>query len=255
MSVTVSLEKHDSAEDVVDTPVEAAGAARRRRKASRAAGPAGPAAPAAAITLDKTSDAKSASAKTAAKTTRKRSTKPKTPPPRRQPNRRLVNLIAYPVVALTLIALAIGTALLYASDSKAQAEQAREQRFIDTASQTVINMFSYTPDTIDDSVNRFVAGTSGPLRDMLSINNNVDNLKAMFSDTNATSEAVVNAAALEQIDEVAKNASVLVTVRVTVTDIDGVNKPSMPYRMRVIVNEDDNGHMTGYDIKYPEGGN
>lgn len=52
-----------------------------------------------------------------------------------------------------------------------------------------------------------------------------------------------------------RNASVLVAVRVTVTDIDGVNRPSQPYRLRVIVNEDDNGHMTGYDLLYPDGGN
>lgn len=44
-------------------------------------------------------------------------------------------------------------------------------------------------------------------------------------------------------------------VRVTVTDIDGVNKPSQAYRMRVIVHEDANGRMTGYDLKYPDGGN
>ena len=44
-------------------------------------------------------------------------------------------------------------------------------------------------------------------------------------------------------------------VRVTVTDIDGVNKPSQAYRMRIIVHEEDNGHMTSYDLKYPEGGN
>jgi Mce-associated membrane protein len=25
--------------------------------------------------------------------------------------------------------------------------------------------------------------------------------------------------------------------------------------LRVIVHEDDNGHMTGYDLKYPDGGN
>jgi Mce-associated membrane protein len=25
--------------------------------------------------------------------------------------------------------------------------------------------------------------------------------------------------------------------------------------MRVIVHEDDNGHMTAYDLKYPDGGN
>ena len=137
----------------------------------------------------------------------------------------------------------------------AAAARTAQQRFVDTATQTVVNMFSYNQDTIDESVNRFVDGTSGPLRDMMSQDNNVDNLKAMFRDTNASSEAVINGAALEKIDEIAKNASVLVSVRVTVTDIDGVNKPSQPYRLRVIVHEDDNGHMTGYDLKYPDGGN
>ena len=62
-------------------------------------------------------------------------------------------------------------------------------------------------------------------------------------------------AALESIDDVTNNAAVLVSVRVTVTDMDGTNKPSQPYRLRVVVHEDDNGHMTGYDLKYPDGGN
>ena len=97
------------------------------------------------------------------------------------------------------------------------------QQFVDTASQTVVNMFSYTQDNIDDSVNRFVNGTSGPLRDMMSQGNNVDNLKAIFRDTNASSEAVINGAALEKVDDIGDNASVLVSVRVTVTDLDGVN--------------------------------
>ncbi len=47
----------------------------------------------------------------------------------------------------------------------------------------------------------------------------------------------------------------LVSVRVTVSDMQGVNKPSQPYRLRVIVHEDDNGHMSAYDLKYPDGGN
>ena len=116
-------------------------------------------------------------------------------------------------------------------------------------------MFSYAQNDIDDSVNRFVNGISGPLRDMMSQGNNVENLKAIFRDTNASSEAVINGAALEKVDDIADNASVLVSVRVTVTDLDGVNAPSKPYRLRVIVHEDDNGRMTGYDLKYPDGGN
>ena len=146
--------------------------------------------------------------------------------------------------------------LAFDSNEHMEAAAARKQQFVDTASQTVVNMFSYNQNSIDESVNRFVNGTSGPLHDMMSQSNNVDNLKAIFRDTNASSEAVINGAALEgNIDEVAKNAAVLVSVRVTVTDLDGVNKPSQPYRMRVIVHEDDAGHMTAYDLKYPDGGN
>jgi Mce-associated membrane protein len=151
--------------------------------------------------------------------------------------------------------LATGLAFLVVQQRHAEAEQARQQRFVDTATQMVVNMFSYKPDNIDESVNRFVASTSGPLRGMLSHNNAADNLKGLFRATNATSEAVVNGAALEGIDAVENNASVLVSVRVTVADMDGVTKPSMPYRLRVIVHEDETGKMTGYDLKYPDGGN
>jgi Mce-associated membrane protein len=181
--------------------------------------------------------------------------RPLGPPPRRPAHGRLVGLIALAVVLIGIAALSGGVAFMWFQQHQADAKQARDQRFVDTATQTVVNMFSYTQDNIDQSVSRFVDGTSGPLRGMLSSNNNVENIKALFRHTNATSEAVVNGAALEGIDNVTDNASVLVSVRVTVTDMDGVNKPSEPYRMRVIVHEDDNGRMTGYDLKYPDGGN
>jgi len=38
-------------------------------------------------------------------------------------------------------------------------------------------------------------------------------------------------------------------------DLDGGNSPSRHYRLRVIGHEDDNGHMSAYDLKYPDGGN
>jgi Mce-associated membrane protein len=177
------------------------------------------------------------------------------PPPRRPAHRKLVGWSSLAAALLLIAALAGGVYALVAQQRHADAKQARDQRFVDTATQMVVNMFSYTPDTIDEAVNRFVNGTSGPLRGMLSANNAADNLKGLFRSTNATSEAVINGAALEEIDMVSDNASVLVSVRVTVADIDGVNKPSMPYRLRVIVHEDETGRMTGYDLKYPNGGN
>ncbi|MDA3639110.1 mammalian cell entry protein [Mycobacterium xenopi] len=217
---------------------------RARRRASRAAGPA-----------KGESSATTTVRVQASATPSKPRTTPPGPPPRRPAHRRLVGWVGLGVGVVAVALLATGLTVLVVQQRHADAQQARNQRFVDTATQTVVNMFSYTPDTIDQSVNRFVDGTSGPLRSMLNSNNNVENLKILFRDTKASSEAVINGAALESVDNVTDNASVLVSVRVTVTDIDGVNKPSMPYRMRVIVHEDDNGRMTGYDLKYPEGGN
>lgn len=216
-----------------------------RRRASRAAGPA-----AGDATAGTTAEVRVEPPVTKAPVA-----KPVKAPPRRRPNGRLVAIIAAAVLVVATVAMGVLTYVMVDQQRAVDAAQARDERFVDTARQTVVNMFSYTQETIDESVNRFVDGTSGPLRDMMSQGNNVDNLKALFRDTNATSEAVVNAAALEKVDEIANNASVLVSVWVTVTDLDGVNAPTRPYRLRVIVHEDDNGHMTGYDLKYPDGGN
>jgi Mce-associated membrane protein len=230
---------------------------RVRRRASRAAGPAKTESSETAIVpvdaaAAPTSEAKAKAVKKTAVTT---GLKPVKPPPRRQPHRRLVGWVAFSAALVAVGALAGCLFALVVQQRHAEAQQARDQRFVDTATQTVVNMFSYKQDNIDESVNRFFNGTSGPLRGMLGANNNIENLKGLFRSTNATSEAVVNGAALEGIDSVTDNASVLVSVRVTVADIDGVNKPSMPYRLRVIVHEDEQGKMTGYDLKYPDGGN
>jgi Mce-associated membrane protein len=214
-----------------------------RRRASRPAGPANGAA------------ATSSGIRTETPTPEKVRVRPAAPPPRRQSHRTLVTIVSLVTAFVAAAALGGVVAMMYVSQRDAEAGMARKQRFVDTASQTVVNMFSYNQNTIDESVNRFIDGTSGPLRDMMSQDNNAENLKLIFRDTNASSEAVVNGAALEKVDEVAKNAAVLVSVRVTVTDLDGVNAPSQPYRLRVIVHEDDSGHMTAYDLKYPDGGN
>jgi Mce-associated membrane protein len=165
----------------------------------------------------------------------------------------MVALIAASVAVLVLAGVVAWAA---AHQRNEEADVAKDQRYVDTASQFVVNMFSYTQDNIDDSVDRFVNSTSGPLRDMMSQGENAENLKLLFRDTNASAEAVINGAAIEgKVDDLAKRADVLVAVRVTVTDLDGNNAPSKPYRLRVTVQEDDNGHMTFYDLKYPDGGN
>ena len=219
-----------------------------RRRASRAAGPTG-ATPGEVTTTTVAVGASTATMPKAPKPT------PVKAPPRRRAHGKLVALVAAVVLVLGTATLGVLGYVMLGQQRAVDDVQARNERFVDTGKQTVINMFSYTQDTIDESVSRFIDGTSGPLRDMMSQGNNADNLKALFRDTQASSEAVVNGAALEKVDEIAGIASVLVAVRVTVADMDGVNSPTRPYRLRVIVHEDDNGHMTGYDLKYPDGGN
>lgn len=176
--------------------------------------------------------------------------------PSRQPHRSLVAAVGLGIAAVLVAVLAGGSWFLWHGNRQMEAAQDRDQRFVDTAKQSVVNMFSYTQSTIDESVNRFVNGVSpGPLRDMLSQNHNADNIKYLFKQTQGNSEAVITAAALEGIDETSKIAKVLVTVRVTLSDINGVNQPSKAYRQRIFVREDDNGHMATYDLKYPDGGN
>ena len=227
------------AEDTVSAPTASKPA---RRRASRAAGPT-------------SSTAATGVSVKAPQPVKVRTSRP-SPPPRRQPNRTLVAIVALATAFVAAAVTGLFAWLAFDGNRHMEADVGRRQQFVDTASQAVVNMFSYNQNNIDESVNRFVDGTSGTLRDMMSQGKNVDNLKAIFRDTNASSEAVINGAAMEgKIDEIAKNAAVLVSVRVTVTDLDGVNTPSRPYRLRVIVHEDDAGHMTAYDLKYPDGGN
>jgi Mce-associated membrane protein len=218
-----------------------------RRRASRAAGPAN--GKAAEATVVRVETPFSASA-TPARRSRKAG-----PPARRPAHRRLVATVALAFGFVATGVLGAAVAVMIVQKDNTEATQARNQRFVDTATQTVVNMFSFKQDTIDDSVNRFYNGTSGPLRDMLSQNNNVENLKAIFRDTGGSSEAVINGAALEGIDGISNDASVLVSARVTASDQNGNNRPSQPYRLRIVVREDDNGRMTAYDLKYPNGGN
>lgn len=214
-----------------------------RRRASRAAGPAGGTATATGVRVDPP------------KAVTVRLSKPVGPPPRRQPHRALVAWVSLAAAVVVVAALGVAVFFTVKHQNSEDAEAAQTQLFVDTASQFVVNMFSYTQDTIDADVDRFVNSTSGPLRDMMSQGQNAENLKLLFRDTNASAEAVVNGAALEKYDELANRADVLVAVRVTVTDLDGNNQPSKPYRLRVTVAEDDNGHMSFYDLKYPDGGN
>lgn len=215
-----------------------------RRRASRAAGPAnGGAAETTTVRLKEASEPKA-----------RRSARKAGPPPRRRPHGRLTAIGALVLSVVAAAAVAALVVVMTIQQRNIEAQQAREQRFVDTATQLAVNMHTFRQESVEQTVDQFYNSTSGPLRDMLSQNNAVETLKSFFRELGGSSEVVVNGAALEGIDEVSKNASVLVSLRITTADMDGNNQPSKPQRMRIIVHEDDNGHMTGYDLKWPNGG-
>ena len=178
------------------------------------------------------------------------------PPPRRQANNQLVVAVALSGVFLATVGVAAPVYFgLLRPQQRAAQIQAHDQRYVDTAKQTLVNMYTFKPDNVEQSVDRFYSGISGQLRDEWARDNHIANLKALLRATGNSSEAVVNGSALENVDAETKTATVLVSLRVTQSDANGNNKPSLPMRWRVVVQENlDTGQMTASDMRYPDGG-
>src|SRR3981189_3367167 len=114
-----------------------------RRRASRAAGPTSSTAPSAAGVSVEVPTAKVRTSRPA-------------PPPRRQPNRTLVAIVALSAAFVAAAVTGLFAWLAFDGNRHMESDVARKQQFVDTASQAVVNMFSYDQNTIDESVNRFV---------------------------------------------------------------------------------------------------
>lgn len=224
------------------TPQQAA-----RRRAVRAAGPAnGDAGETTTVRVEKPAEEKHQGRKPIRKAG---------PPPRRPAHRKLVAIVALAVGVLAVAGLATAVTFAYFGNRDVEAAQQRDQQFVDAASQLAVNMYTFKQDTVEDSVKQVVNNTSGPLHDMLARDNHTVVLEQFFRSMGGSSEAVVTGAALESEDADTGTATVLVSVRVTTTDANGNNQPSTPSRMRITVRQADDGRMTGYDLKWPDGGN
>lgn len=214
-----------------------------RRRAVRAAGPAnGGAAETTTVKVEKTVRA---------------DTLPRKAEPRRRrsSHRRLVAVVAFVVVGIATVVTGSAVGWLLWDQKQQERVQAQDQRYVDTAVQTLVNMYTFKPENLEQSVDTFYAGISGPLRDEWARDNHIQNLKALLRATGNSSEAVVNGATLESVDPETKTAQVLVSLRVTQSDTNGNNKPSLPMRWRVQVSEDlDTGQLSTSDMKYPDGG-
>ena len=223
----------------VDSPPEKM----TRRRAVRAAGPAS----------DGVAEATTVKVERASRdATPPRKTEPRR---RRSSHRRLVAVVALVVLGIATVVAGGAAGWLLWDVKQQERAQAHDQQYVDTAVQTMVNMYTFKPDSLEQSVDTFYAGISGSLRDEWARDNHIPSLKALLRATGNSSEAVVNGATLESVDPETKTAVVLVSLRVTQSDTNGNNKPSLPMRWRVQVSEDlDTGKMTTSDMKYPDGG-
>jgi uncharacterized membrane protein (DUF485 family) len=150
-------------------------------------------------------------------------------------------LVVPRVLASTFVAAAVTglfTWLAFDSNRHMEAAADRQQRIVDTATQAVMNMFSYNQNSIDESVNRFVNGTSGPLRDMMSQPGRHQRRSDGGEDRRGRAECGGAGVCAGDRDRSRRGEFAVA-----------------PYRLRVIVHEADNGRMSAYDLKYPDGGN
>jgi Mce-associated membrane protein len=216
-----------------------------RRRAVRAAGPAkdGAAAETTTVRVDKAAEQAPKARKAGSL-------------PRRPAHRVLVAIAALSVVGIAAAATGAAAAVMFFQKKDQERVEAHSQRFVDTAQQTLVNMYTFKPDTVDQSIDQFYGQISGNLRDEWARDNHIANLKSLLRATGNSSEAIVNGAAMESFDDVNNDATVLVSLRVTQSDKNGNNQPSTPMRWRLVVHQDfDTGNLTTVDMKYPDGGN
>jgi Mce-associated membrane protein len=115
---------------------------------------------------------------------------------RRPSHRQLVAIVALAVVGIATIVSGSALGWLLWDDNQQQRAQAQDQKYVDTAVQTLVNMYTFKPDSLEQSVDTFYSGISGSLRDEWARDNHIQNLKQLLRATGNSSEAVINGATL-----------------------------------------------------------
>ncbi|MBY6414682.1 hypothetical protein HQ346_24155 [Rhodococcus sp. BP-252] len=158
------------------------------------------------------------------------------------PRRRRLLPALFLVVVLAL--LAAGISLSYAVRSAA-AQDERNQRFVQTARQTVLNLTTIHPDSAQQDVDRLLAGASG-------------DFKAEFEGREGPFVEVVQQARVDSNGEIieagmesstADSADVLVAARAMVQNSDAAEPEPRDFRLRVTVVDDD-GVMTASRVEF-----
>lgn len=159
------------------------------------------------------------------------------------PRRRGVLLTgAFVLVVLALVATGV---YLFVENRSVDADNARAERYVQTARQTVLNLTTISPDTAQEDVDRLLAGASG-------------DFKAEFEGREGPFVEVVQQARVDSIGEIIEAGlessgddygDVLVAARAMVQNSDAAEPEPRDFRLRVRV-ADDGGVMTASRVEF-----
>ena len=159
------------------------------------------------------------------------------------PRRRGVLLTgAFVLVVLALVATGV---YLFVENRSVDADNARSERYVQTARQTVLNLTTISPDTAQEDVDRLLAGASG-------------DFKAEFEGREGPFVEVVQQARVDSVGEIIEAGlessgddygDVLVAARAMVQNSDAAEPEPRDFRLRVRV-ADDGGVMTASRVEF-----
>ena len=233
---------------------------RQRRRAVRPAGPvAGAAAPepeTEALSLEKTPpeaappEAVTPEAVISESVTREDDAAEADPAPRR---RGVLLTGAFVLVVLALVATGV---YLFVENRSVDADNARAERYVQTARQTVLNLTTISPDTAQEDVDRLLAGASGDFKAEFEGREGpfvevVQQARVDFDcwhpdHDHVTVEAIIEAGLESSGDDY---GDVLVAARAMVQNSDAAEPEPRDFRLRVRV-ADDGGVMTASRVEF-----
>lgn len=133
------------------------------------------------------------------------------------------------VAVLGVVALGASTALLLHQHQKLDAAQELEQRYLQAARQSVLDLTTISASTVDDDVARVLERSTGTFRDQFG--DRADDFVSVVQQADVQATGSITEAGIENADD--RTASVLVAATSSVTNSSGAQEEPRVWRLRV----------------------
>lgn len=145
----------------------------------------------------------------------------------RRPRRLRHSLIG--VAAIGVVALGASSALLLHQHQKLAAAQDLQQRYLQVARQSVLDLTTISASTVDDDVARVLERSTGTFRDQFG--ERADDFVSVVEQADVQATGSITEAGIENADD--RTASVLVAATSSVTNSSGAQEEPRVWRLRV----------------------